>query len=117
MEIQLHTVGDRVEKFCVACNEQLGHIVKSITKQGKISRVYCAKCGLVGTFKSLTNLTKIQSLATKTGSPYEQTRTYRTGQIMAHPAFGTGEVMTVFDTKMIDVLFTDRVRRLVHSRN
>lgn len=39
MEIQEYVVGDRVEKKCSACNEQLGHIVKSLTKQGKISRM------------------------------------------------------------------------------
>lgn len=116
MENQSHTAGERVEKFCAPCGEQLGHIVKSITKQGKISRVICSKCGLVGTFKASAITTKMQNLATKTASPYEQSKTYRTGQVLAHPAFGTGEVMTVFDTKTIDVLFVDRVRRLIHSR-
>lgn len=116
MKKQTYSIGDNVEKFCPACNEQLGHIVKSITKAEQISRVNCSRCGLLGTFKAIPNLSKIQNLATKTGEPYEQTRTYRAGQIMAHPSFGTGEVMTVIDTKKIDVLFTDRVRRLVHSR-
>ena len=116
MNKQTYAIGDNVEKFCTACDEQLGHIVKSITKTGAVSRVRCSKCGLLGTFKPSAKLTKIQNLATKTGDPYSQSRTYRAGQIMAHPTFGTGEVMTVFDTKTIDVLFIDRVRRLIHSR-
>lgn len=116
MEKQIYTIGDNVEKFCPVCDEQLGHVVKSITKTGAVSRVNCSRCGLLGTFKPNANLTKIKNLATKTGETYDQTRTYRTGQIMAHPSFGTGEVMTVIDTRKIDVLFTDRVRRLVHSR-
>jgi hypothetical protein len=116
MKKQIYTVGENVEKFCPSCNEQLGHIVKSVTKTGSVSRVNCSKCGLLGTFKPIANLAKIQGLATKTGEPYEQTRTYRAGQILAHPSFGTGEVMSVVDTRKIDVLFTDRVRRLVHSR-
>ena len=117
MENQTYAVGDRVEKFCTVCNEELGHIVKSITKQGKISRVYCSRCETVGTFKAVSNMTKVQALATKSGAPYEQNRTYKAGQIMAHPSFGTGEVMTTFDSKTIDVLFADRVRRLVHARS
>lgn len=116
MNKRLYTVGENVEKFCSACNEQVAHIVKSVTKSGSVSRVNCSKCGLLGTFRASANLTKIQNLADKTGEPYQQSRTYRAGQIMAHPIFGTGEVMTVFDTRMIDVLFADRVRRLVHSR-
>lgn len=113
---QTFAIGDRVEKICAVCGEQLGHIVKTVTKTGAASRVTCSKCGTVGTFKSSTVLTKAQNLATKSGDPYNQTRTYRTGQIMSHPTFGTGEVMTVFGTKTIDVLFADRVRRLIHSR-
>lgn len=116
MEKQTYAIGDNVEKFCAACDEQLGHIVKSLTKTGAVSRVRCSKCGVSGTFKPSAKLTKVQNLATKTGDPYNQARTYRAGQIMAHPTFGTGEVMTVFDTKTIDVLFMDRVRRLIHSR-
>lgn len=116
MEIQEYVVGDRVEKKCSACNEQLGHIVKSLTKQGKISRVYCSKCGLTGTFKLSAALLKAQNLADRASTPYEQSRTYKAGQVMAHPSFGAGEVMTVFGTKTIDVLFTDRMRRLVHAR-
>ncbi|HLM00619.1 MAG TPA: hypothetical protein VK400_06155 [Pyrinomonadaceae bacterium] len=116
MNKRIYTIGENVEKFCSACNVQLAHIVKSVTKTGSVSRVNCSKCGLLGTFKASANLMKIQNPADKTGDPYRQSRTYRAGQLMAHPSFGTGEVMTVFDTRTIDVLFADRVRRLVHSR-
>lgn len=116
MNKQTYAIGDNVEKFCAACNEQLGHVVKSLTKTGAVSRVRCSKCGLLGAYKPSAKLAKIQDLAGKTGDPYSQSRTYRAGQVMAHPTFGTGEVMTVFDTKTIDVLFLDRVRRLIHSR-
>lgn len=111
-----YNIGDNVEKYCPECVEQLSHIVKSVTKTGAVSRVNCSKCGLLGTFKPSATLNKAQNLATKTGALYEQTKTYRTGQIMSHPSFGTGEVMSVLDNRMIDVLFTDRVRRLVHAR-
>lgn len=117
MNKETYTIGDNVEKFCVACDEQLGHIVKSLTKAGVISRVSCSKCGFLGAYKNSVKLTKAQNLATKTGEPYEQTKTYRARQIMEHHKFGVGEVITVFDTRTIDVLFMDRVRRLVHSRN
>lgn len=116
MENQMHTIGERVEKFCITCNEQLGHIVKSVTKQGKISRVTCSSCGAKGTYKASTKVLSVEELSTKTGAPYDRTRTYRQGQIMVHPTFGVGAVTTVCSTKTIDVLFLDRVRRLIHSR-
>lgn len=117
MENHLHTVGARVEKFCAVCDEQGGHIVTSITKQGKISRVECAKCGTRGTYKVAAALARKDDLHKKTHPLYAQSNTYRTGQVMNHPSFGVGQVMTVFNTRTIDVLFDDRVRRLVHSRN
>lgn len=116
MEMPFYKVGERIEKLCTVCNQQLVHIVKSTTKLGKISRVKCPKCGLVGAFKVATELIKIEDLANKTGPVYDRSRTYRTGQFMSHPSFGQGVVMTVFDTKTIDVMFLDRVRRLIHSR-
>lgn len=117
MEQSIYKIGERVEKFCTACNEQGGHLIKTITKLGKISRVSCSKCGLSGVYRSSALMSKIENLATTSGDPYEQSRTYRTGQFMIHPMFGQGEIITVFDTKRIDVLFMDRMRRLVHSQN
>jgi hypothetical protein len=116
MENQSYNVGDRVEKFCAACSEQLGHVVKSVTKQGRVSRVSCSECGLTGTFKASAKIVDVKDLPTKTGAPYDRTRTYRQGQIMMHPTFGVGAVTAVLATDTIDVLFQDRVRRLIHSR-
>lgn len=107
-------VGDRVEKLCVKCGEERGHVIASLTKRGKISRVTCPKCGTLGTFKS--------GAATGTrrkmdpGAPYDQTRAYRTGQTMMHPTFGQGEVTALIEPLKIDVLFADRMRRLIHAR-
>jgi hypothetical protein len=49
------------------------------------------------------------------GAPYDQTRTYRTGQVLMHQTFGLGEVTAVIEPKKIDVLFADRLRRLIHA--
>jgi len=116
MNEELHAVGDRVDKMCPDCQQYLGHTVKSLTKLGKIFRVICSKCGKTGTYKRAANAGKIEKLKEKKGSPYDWTKTYRTGQIMEHSVFGVGEVLKVQNSKMIDVLFLDRVRRLIHSR-
>jgi phage FluMu protein Com len=114
MENQLHMVGERAEKLCAVCNEERGHVVTSVTVRGHISRVSCPKCRTLSTFKQSTR-TVLRAPA-QPGSPYDRTRTYRTGQSMMHPTYGQGEVTALVEPQKIDVLFSDRVRRLIHSR-
>lgn len=114
MEKQMHTVGERVEKVCAECSEERGHVVVSVNKRGQISRVSCPKCGTRSSYKMSAAASADGSQA-KTGAPYDRARTYRTGQSMMHPVFGMGEVTAVIEPQKIDVLFSDRLRRLVHA--
>ena len=114
MEKQLYTVGERVDKLCAVCAEERGHLVVSITKFGNISRVNCPKCGTKSVFKSSGRTERRQPA--QSGPLYDRTRTYRTGQTMTHPTYGQGEVTSVIEPQKIDVLFSDRIRRLIHAR-
>ena len=114
MEKQTYTVGERADKLCAICNEERGHVVTSVTKRGQISRVSCPKCGTLSTFK-LSSRTSPRPSA-QILSPYDRTRTYRTGQTMMHTIYGVGEVTALIEPQKIDVLFPDRVRRLIHAR-
>ena len=114
MDKKMHIIGERTEKVCVVCNEERGHIVASINKRGQINRVDCPKCGTRTAFK-LSSATA-QRLTVKPGAPYDRTHTYRAGQTMAHPTYGEGEVTALIEPQKIDVLFSDRLRRLIHSR-
>lgn len=114
MDQQVHAVGERTEKLCAVCNVERGHVVASLNKRGQINRVDCPICGTRSAFKRSS--ATAQHKATQPGSPYDMSQTYRTGQIMAHPIYGEGEVTALIEPKKIDVLFTDRVRRLIHSR-
>jgi DNA-directed RNA polymerase subunit RPC12/RpoP len=113
VEQKAHSVGERVEKFCAACGEERGHVVASLTKRGGISRVECPACGTRSTFKAGVPATRA---AATPGAPYDRARTYRAGQSMMHPVFGHGEVTAVIEPQKIDVLFPDRMRRLIHAR-
>ena len=115
MEKPTHNVGDRVEKLCATCDEERGHVVVSVTKRGQISRVSCPKCGTRSAFKAAGAGATTQRLSAKSGAPYDRTRTYRTGQALIHPTFGPGEVTAVIEPLKIDVLFADRMRRLIHA--
>jgi len=113
MEKQLFAVGDRVDQLCAKCAEERGHIVTAVTKRGQISRVSCPKCGTVSTFKLSSRMSP--RLAVKT-SPYDRTLTYRAGQSITHETFGIGEVTRLIEPRKMDVLFQDRVRRLIHAQ-
>ena len=115
MEKHAHTVGERVEKFCATCGEERGQVVVSVTKRGNISRVSCPQCGTRGTYKKAV-AGAARRAAVRAGEPYDRTRTYRVGQSMMHPVFGQGEVTAVIEWRKIDVLFADRLRRLIHAR-
>jgi hypothetical protein len=116
MEKHQYAVGDRVEKLCVVCGEERGHVVALLNKRGQVSRVSCPQCGTRSAFKGSLGVKANLSLAEKS-APYDWTRTYRKGQTMMHPTFGLGEVTAVIGPQKIDVLFSDRIRRLIHARD
>ena len=104
-------IGERVDQMCVTCGEVRGHIVASITKGGKITRVSCPVCGSRVPYASGTT----RRASSTVGAPYDRTRTYRRGQTLMHPTFGEGEVTAIIESGKMDVLFADRMRRLIHS--
>ena len=114
MEKPIYTIGERVDKLCAVCKEERGHVIASITKAGHISRVSCPKCGTSSTFKSSTRTA--QHSPAQAGLAYDRSYTYRAGQMMMHPTYGQGEVTSLVEPRKIDVLFADRVRRLIHAR-
>jgi hypothetical protein len=115
MEKQVFAVGERADKLCAKCDEERGHIITAVTKRGQISRVSCPKCNTVSTFKLSSRTSPRQS--GKAPSAYDRTFTYRAGQTMAHATFGVGEVTKLIEPQKIDVLFEDRLRRLIHAQN
>ncbi|HLL75843.1 MAG TPA: hypothetical protein VK421_11340 [Pyrinomonadaceae bacterium] len=114
MEKQTHAVGERVDKLCAPCDEERGHVVASVTVGGRISRVSCPKCGTLSTFKNSSRTSPRP--AAQNLPPYDRTRAYQAGQTMTHTIYGAGEVTALAGPGKIDVLFPDRVRRLIHAQ-
>lgn len=103
-------IGDRVDQMCVSCGEERGHLVAMLSKTGKVTRVTCPMCHSRVRYKPTT-----RAASTLIASPYNRERIYRRGQTMMHPTFGEGEVTAIIEPGKIDVLFSDRIRRLIHS--
>lgn len=114
MEVKtVFKVGDRVDQMCITCNEERGHIVLSLSKTGKITRVGCPMCSSRVAYRTGTT----HSASTKFGAPYDRTRAYRKGQTLVHPKFGAGEVTAIIEPQKMDVLFADRIRRMIHAHS
>ena len=90
-------------------------MVASINQRGRINRVTCPKCGTRSTLKS-SDAVSTESASTQTGAPYDQRHTYRTGQKMWHPTYGSGEVTALIEPSKIDMLFLGRLRPLIHAQ-
>ena len=110
----VYAVGGRTDKMCAECGEERGHVVVSVTKSGNISRVSCPKCGTVSTCKLSSRMPRRP--AAHSGPPYDRNHLYRVGQLMLHPTYGEGEVTALVEPRKIDVLFPDRMRRLIHAQ-
>lgn len=106
-------LGDRVDQMCVTCNEERGHVVVSVSKTGSITRVVCPMCGSRVAYRVGTT----RRASSQLGAPYDRTRTYRKGQTLIHPTFGEGEVTAIIEPQKMDVLFADRMRRLIHAHS
>ena len=104
-------VGDRVDQMCITCNEERGHIVFSVSKAGRITRVSCPMCASRVMYRAGTT----RRASDKVGAPYDRTRAYRKGQTLMHPMFGEGEVTAIIEPQKMDVLFADRIRRMMHA--
>lgn len=102
---------DRVDQMCVKCNEERGHIVTSVNKAGRITRVRCPMCNSSVAYRAGTP----SRVSGKLSAPYDRGRTYRKGQILMHPTFGEGEVTELIEPQKMDVLFADRLRRMIHA--
>jgi hypothetical protein len=106
-------IGDRIDQMCITCNEERGHIVVSVGKTGRITRVSCPMCASRVTYRAGTT----RSASNRVGAPYDRGRTYRKGQTLMHATFGEGEVTAIVEPQKMDVLFADRIRRMIHARS
>ena len=112
-EKRVFKVGERVDQLCATCNEERGHVVVSVSKTGSITRVSCPMCASSVVYRAGTT----RRASAKLCAPYDRARTYRKGQTLMHPTFGEGEVTAIIEPQKMDVLFADRMRRLIHAHS
>ncbi len=115
MEKSIHSIGERIDKFCTVCDRACGHVIATLSKKERISMVACPRCGTRSRYSMKADIVRVKASG-KSSEVYSGARTYRVGQWMTHQAYGEGEVTALVEPQKIDVLFSDRLRRLIHSR-
>lgn len=114
MSQRVFDIGQRVDQWCATCAEQRGHVVASISVKGRVTRVRCPICGGRATFKNQDK--SIAGYIRVEARPYDQRQTYRVKHLIEHKTYGVGEVVALVEPQKMDVLFADRLRRLIHSK-
>jgi DNA-directed RNA polymerase subunit RPC12/RpoP len=112
-EKQALKLGDRVEQMCITCKKERGHIVASLSKTGRVTRVSCPICASRVAYRIGAAPRRTSAVA----APYDRARSYRKGQVLMHPTFGEGEVTAIIESQKMDVLFGDRIRRMIHAHS
>jgi hypothetical protein len=108
-------VGQEIELMCSVCDTEKNHTIETVTRLGQITKSACLVCGTVSKFSRGVK-TSVAMSKGKNASPYDRTHKYRKGQAMMHSTFGQGEVTAVIEPQKIDVLFGDKMRRLIHAQ-
>ena len=113
-EAPIFVIGDRVEKLCLKCGEERGHVIASLSQtRENIASELC----------EMRHPGNVQEWC------FERVKGAKLNRVgltisLAHIALGRpcsipllpGEVTAVIEPLKIDVLFSDRMRRLVHAR-
>ncbi|MBE9535851.1 MAG: hypothetical protein IMF07_01620 [Proteobacteria bacterium] len=129
------SVGGLVATSCTKCKLELEHTIMAMVGD-KIVRVKCRTCGSEHNYKDKTKKEAVRKRTTAsakravpvknperaweeamnkvTGAdiPYDGTRSYKPGEVVAHPIFGSGVVLEASEKK-VAVIFKDKARKLV----
>ena len=133
-----YSAGEDIEAWCTQCKLELGHTI--IAMVGSLpKRVKCNTCGSehnfrgepavrksagTGTsaqkarFRAKTNKDNLTLLAEADRSrarAYSVKGTFREKDLIEHPKFGTGLVISTAKSNKIEVMFKDGPRLLIHN--
>ena len=130
------SAGGLVATMCTNCKMELSHTIMAMVGDN-IARVKCRTCGSEHNYRDkakkpakktvrtsakrgapIKNPEKVWEEAMKDvkgkNIPYDGTRSYRKGELVSHPSFGTGVVISASEKKM-SIIFKDKERKLLSA--
>ena len=135
MSTKVPSAGEHALSRCSKCKETTNHTIVAMVGS-QIARVECNVCGSVhnhrGTSVPKSGSTSVRSPAqprktraqhqwqnlmaaanTKAAIPYNVKTPVKTGDLIAHPTFGTGQIIATVRPNKMDVMFESGVKRLI----
>lgn len=134
-----HSTGGDIEAFCTKCKLELGHTIIAMVEDVP-ERVKCNTCNgehkyrIKSPKKNRTRSTAAdrkarsqeahynEELSRVTGGDMSNAKKYSMGnnfkkdEVVDHPAFGIGIVLSVFQNNKMEILFKDGPKLLIHNR-
>lgn len=121
-------IGQEVETYCGRCRMDRTHRVVAQDPDGSISKVICAMCNSYRKYKepsaakprATTRRASTRSVVVEELGPpsrtYNTRENYEVGEVISHPTFGVGKVVSLRDAKKIEVKFSDGVKLLLQNQ-
>ena len=123
-------IGQEIEAYCGRCRMDRIHRVVAQDPDGRIRKIICGMCNSYRNHKQ----TQVSSSQPRTvrrsssraaappedyGSPsrsYNMRENFEVGEVISHPMFGVGKVVTIRDNNKIEVKFRDGLKVLLQNK-
>ncbi|MBL8149279.1 MAG: hypothetical protein JNN15_05065 [Blastocatellia bacterium] len=121
-------VGQEIEAFCGRCRMDRTHRIVAQDPDGSIKKVICGMCNSYRNYKQPSPRSTTKRAASRTSTStvveeklfpsrnYNMKESYKEGEVIAHPTFGVGKVLSERDQHKIEVKFADGIRILLQNR-
>ena len=127
-------LGKDILSYCGKCKMPMGHIIVSMSKDGKVEKCECQTCKAVHKYKdpdgkkpkkvstkktAVSNEQKWKDAQSKIGNPakpYKMTSGYTIDDVIDHPSFGKGVVLELIENNKIKVIFESSEKILVCNK-
>jgi hypothetical protein len=128
---QIHSrIGDEIEAHCGRCRMDRNHRIVAQDPDGTIRKIICGMCNSYRAYrppkqtearvgKPRTPRASAASTPEDFGLPtrnYNMREGYQVGEVIAHPTFGVGKVVSLKDTFKIEVKFSDGLKVLLQNK-
>jgi DNA-directed RNA polymerase subunit M/transcription elongation factor TFIIS len=130
------SAGKEILSFCKKCNLKLAHIIVTMKDSISPGKVQCKTCHASHAYKAnATTPRKTSTRSTEKNEvpveqvwqnamdrakadpkPYSIREKFQVGDIIDHKKFGTGIVQSNLSAAMIEVLFKNEIKTLIHNK-
>jgi len=114
-------IGDDIDLMCKRCGEQTTHRAVAVSAEGKLLKLLCNTCGTYrkpapskASKKRAGSVTQAPVIpAGKAALAYDASCHFNLGDVLSHPRYGLGQVMSVLGHK-ITVQFNIGQKVFIH---